>query len=126
MTEPPVDTEAPDDTGRRISPRIVLSRTRVAVLAIAVLPALTGVGCWAMSLRAGWEPYLPYWGAGMRAVPANDTAAAWCYAAVAAVFVGTGIAMSAVSPKPFTTAAKTAGLYGAAAAAYYLLLAVVA
>lgn len=120
MTDKLVDT-APSD-----APRFGLSRTRVVFLILAVVPVLAGIGCGIESFRAGWQPYLAYWGAPMRAVPANDTATVWWIAGVAAICVGAGTTISATAPKPFVAAASIAGVYGVMTALFFLVLAAIA
>ena len=119
-------TDKPVDTDRSRAPRFGLSRTRVVFLILAVVPALAGIGCGLESFRAGWQSYVPYWGAAMRAVPANDTATAWWIAGVAASFAGAGTAISATAPKPFVAAASIAGVYGVMTALFFLVLAAIA
>ncbi|MDF2915836.1 MAG: hypothetical protein K0S70_53 [Microbacterium sp.] len=117
-------TDKPVDTGRSRAPRFGLSRTRVVFLVLAVVPVLVGIGCWVESFRAGWQSYVPYWGAPMQTVPANDTA--WWLAGVAAICVGIGTAISATAPKPFVAAASIAGVYGVMTAVFFLVLAAIA
>ncbi|KIQ07685.1 MULTISPECIES: hypothetical protein [Curtobacterium] len=120
MTDKPVDT-APSD-----APRFGLTRTRVVFLILAVAPMIAGIGCGIESFRAGWQSYVPYWGAAMQTVPANDTATAWWLAGVAAICVGAGTAISATAPKPFVAAASIAGIYGVMTALFFLVLAAIA
>jgi len=119
-------TDKPVDTDRSRAPRFGLSRTRVVFLILAVAPMIAGIGCGLESFRAGWQPYVAYWGAPMRAVPANDTATAWWLAGVAAICVGAGTAISATAPKPFVAAASIAGVYGVMTALFFLVLAAIA
>lgn len=117
MTDKPVDTDRPR------APRFGLSRTRVVFLILALVPVLVGIGCWVESFRAGWQSYVPYWGAAMRTVPANDTATALWLAGVAAICFGVGTAISATAPKPFVAAASIAGVM---TALFFLVLAAIA
>lgn len=118
MTDKPVDTDRPR------APRFGLSRTRVVFLIL--VPVLVGIGCWVESFRAGWQSYVPYWGAPMHTVPANDTATAWWIAGAAAICFGIGTAISAAAPKPFAAAASIAGACGAVTAVFFLVLAAIA
>lgn len=120
MTDKPVDTDRSD------APRFGRARTRVVFLILAVVPVLVGIGCGVESFRAGWQPYVAYWGAPMRAVPANDAATAWWLAAVAAVCIGAGTAISATAPKPIVAAASIAGVYSVMTALFFLVLAAIA
>jgi hypothetical protein len=118
-------TDKPVDSGRSRAPRFGLSRTRVVFLVLAVVPVLVGIGCWVESFRAGWQSYVPYWGAPMHTVPSNDTATAWWLAGVAAIWVGIGTAISAAAPKPFVAAASIAGACGAVTAVFFLVMAAI-
>lgn len=119
-------TDKPVDTDRSRAPRFGLSRTRVVFLILAVVPVLAGIGCGVESFRAGWQPYVPYWGAPMHTVPSNDTATAWWLAGAVAICFGIGAAISATAPKPFAAAASIAGACVAVTAVFFLVLAAIA
>lgn len=110
-------TAKPVDTDRSRAPRFGLSRTRVVFLVLAVVPVLAGIGCGLESFRAGWQPYVAYWGA---------TATAWWLAGAAAICAGAGTAISATAPKPFAATAAIAGACGAVTAVFLLVLAAIA
>ncbi|MCE0459426.1 hypothetical protein [Curtobacterium flaccumfaciens] len=91
MTDDLTDTNRP--TG------LVLSRPRGAFLAVGVAGFVAAVVCMVMSHRAGWTAYVPYWGAPMQSIPANDTATGWLIAAIATFLFAATVALCAVLPR---------------------------
>jgi heme/copper-type cytochrome/quinol oxidase subunit 1 len=91
MTDDLTDTNRP--TG------LVLSRPRWAFLAVGVAGFVAAVVCMVMSHRAGWTAYVPYWGAPMQNIPANDAAKGWLIAAMGSWLVGGTVAACALMPR---------------------------
>lgn len=117
-------TNEPVDTDRTHGSRSTLTRTRAVFLILAAAFLLAGIGCWIESFRAGWQPYVAYWGAPMQVLPAGDTATSWWLAGLASMSAGVGTTISAVAPKPFAAAAVIAPVYGVAAALFFLVTAI--